>query len=712
MIAACYGKEFSQEMVRDRAFLYKEGAALAGIGSLAESLGFRSLAVKLDYNRLVGKAPMPCIVSWNQNHYVVVYKATARKVWVADPAYGLLTYSKEEFIKGYAQATSDTGAPAGLALLLEPTPELLEHEDQSQKEANKASFGYLFKYLMQYRKHVIQLLIALFLGGGLQLLLPFLTRSVVDIGIGTRDVNLIYLILGAQLLLYATAMSMEFLRGWILMHVNSRINVFLISDFLIKLMKLPVRFFDSKVIGDLIQRINDHKRVEQFMTDTMLRSVFSAFSILILVTALFIFHPGIFAVFIVGTLLELGWIFYYMNRLKVIDRKSFALMSEDQGKLIELINGMQEIRLNNIEKKKRWEWERIQASLFKERLNKLKIDQFQAGGQQFINYVIRLMVILVASLAVINGQMTIGTMLAVIFILGELDGPIGDLINFVLNGQMAKLSLERMGEIHLKEDEESLGDKYLASLPEKHGISLTNVSFSYTDREQDSVLSNVNLIIPQGKVTAIVGVSGSGKTTLLKLLLKFYEPLKGKIQIGGHDFNSFGAAAWRNKVGTVMQESYIFSDTIAGNIALQNEEPDEERLIHAAQVANIHDFFTSLPLGYNTKIGQEGMGLSAGQRQRLLIARAVYKAPEILFFDEATNALDANNELVIMRNLDKFFKGRTVVVVAHRLSTVKNADQIIVVDEGEIVEFGSHDNLVGNRDKYYQLIKNQLELGN
>ncbi|HEY6978768.1 MAG TPA: peptidase domain-containing ABC transporter [Chitinophagaceae bacterium] len=709
MIANHYGKNFSLEFFKENCSMFRQGISLAGLSEMAEKTGFRTLYVKVNFEKMVEKAPLPAVAHWDQDHFIVVYKIKNNKVYVADPAFGLITYTRKEFLSGWANSMKN-GEEEGILLLLQPTPELFEREDA--RKQNKASFAFLTRYLLQYKRYVIQLCLALLFGSVFQLIFPFLTQFIVDYGIANQDINFIYIVLLAKLTLFVSSITVEFIQAWILIHISSRINVYIISDFLIKLMHLPIRFFDTKLIGDLTERIQDHKRIEQFLTETLLQSIFSVFSILVFGIILATYNVTVFLIFLIGTFLELVWIFIFLGKMRHLDNKSFALLSADQSKIYELITGMQEIKLNNIERQKRWEWERIQAALFMVNLKKLKVNQFQNGGSRFLNYLQVVLIIFIAAMATVQHTMTLGTMMAIIFVIGQLNAPIGQLINLALEGQLAKISLERLSEIHSKPDEEEGKKNHTQySLSENRAIDIQNVSFTYAGNEANPVLNNINLFIPQGSLTAIVGVSGSGKTTLLKLLLKFYEPQSGTINIGDRNIECINSSFWREKCGTVMQDSFIFSDTIANNIALK-EPVNEEKLLQAVKIANAHDFIESLPLKYNTRIGQDGVGISQGQRQRILIARAVYKDPEYLFFDEATNALDAENELVIMRNLESFFKGRTVIIVAHRLSTVKNADQIIVIDKGRIIERDNHEKLIANKLKYYELIRNQLELGN
>ncbi|MCK4569898.1 MAG: ATP-binding cassette domain-containing protein, partial [Bacteroidales bacterium] len=512
--------------------------------------------------------------------------------------------------------------------------------------------------------------------------------------------------------LFISQASVEFIRSWILLHISARVNISLISDFLIKLMKLPIGFFDSKMIGDLMQRIGDHTRIENFLTVSSLNILFSVVTLFIFSVVLAIYSLKILLVFLIGSVLYIAWVLLFMKKRREVDYKRFAQMADNQSNLIQLITGMQEIKLNNCEKQKRWDWEKIQARLFKVNIKGLALNQYQQAGAVFFNQTKNILIIFIAADSVVRGDMTLGMMMAVQYIIGQLNSPIDQMITFFHSAQDAKISLERLGEIHQKEDEEKPEEPKVSSLPAKKTIGIRNLTFRYSGSHSDPVLKNLNFEIPEKKMTAIVGPSGSGKTTLVKLLLGFYLPEHGEIKVGELNIRNINGSYWRQQCGAVMQDGFIFSDTIAKNIAVSDEYIDKDKLLHAVNVANIQEFIESLPLAYNTRIGQEGTGLSQGQKQRILIARAVYKNPEFLFFDEATNALDANNEKVIMEKLNQFFEGKTAVVVAHRLSTVTNADQIIVLDKGEVIEKGTHDELTKLKGAYYKLIKNQLELGN
>ncbi|WP_316803119.1 peptidase domain-containing ABC transporter [Pedobacter nototheniae] len=708
MIAKFYGKDYSLQTLREKGNLSKEGISINGISKIGEHIGFRSLAVKVDFEKLKAEAPLPAIAHWNQNHFIVIYKITDKKVYAADPSFGLISYSHEEFLRGWG-CDIVQGKEKGILLLLDPTPDFFSQKGEAT--VNKANISFILKYLMQFKKSLMYVCISLLVGCLLQLVFPFLTQSIIDYGIGNKNIGFINLILCSQLVLIVSLVSVEYIRSIIMVHISVRINIFIISDFLFKLMKLPISFFDVKLTGDLTQRIRDHKRIEDFFTNYLLTSIFSFFSVLVLGGTLLYYNSTIFLIVFLGTAIEFVLVLSSLKRRRYLNNKLFSRLTSEQNILIELITGMQEIKLNNIERMKRWQWQKIQAAIFKTNLKIVSLKQLQHGGSRLIGQLQIILTTFIAAKAVIDGDMTIGVMMAIIYILGQMSAPIYDLIDFIYAFQDAKISLERLGEIHLKKDEE---DENLPSIfssdIENKEITFNNVSFCYPGQTR-SVLENLSLKIPSGKLTAIVGTSGSGKTTLLKLILKFYSPQKGLITIDKNNLDDLDSAEWRSKCGVVMQDGFIFADTIARNIALE-ENINENHLRNAINLANCNDFICALPLEHNTKIGQDGIGLSQGQTQRLLIARAIYKHPDVILFDEATNALDANNEKVIINNLNQFFKGRTVVVVAHRLSTVKNADQIIVMEKGKIIEQGNHASLTTKRSAYYELVKNQLELAN
>ena len=790
MVAKHYGRLFTAQSLRDKAQIGKEGVSMLGISEAAEAIGFRTMGVKIPFEKLAAEAPLPCIVHWDQNHFVVVYeikspltpkggifdslKMAAVKggkkaplppkavtwqpplsntnfipeeiifsskreetgledglkvpptggrglrgtVFVADPGKGLVSYSAEEFCQHWLSAQTE-GTEEGVVLLLEPTPAFFEQDDEPSPYGGRGAYSFerVLAYLWQYKRLLVQLALGLAVGSGLQLLFPFLTQSVVDVGVNTENIPFLYLVLGAQLMLMAGRLSVEFIRSWILLHISTRVNLNILSDFLIKLMKLPVSFFDSKQFGDIMQRIGDHHRIESFLTGQTLSVLFSMVNLLIFGAVLALYNLSIFLIFMGSSVLYIGWVMLFLRQRRKLDYKRFDVAAKNQSSLVQLIQGMQEIRLAGAERPMRWAWERLQARLFRLQMRGLALSQYQQAGAFSINEGKNIFITFLAARAVIEGQLTLGAMLAMQQIVGQLNSPIEQLIGFVQSLQDAKISLERLNEIHTLQDEEPADRQLATTLPKASGLHLKNLTFQYPGAGNELVLENIDLSILPGKTTAIVGMSGSGKTTLLKLLLRFYEPNKGEIRLGEMGLRNISHAHWRTQCGVVMQDGFIFSDSIARNIAVGVERIDAERLEQAVRMANLQTFIDSLPSGLHTKIGAEGNGISQGQRQRILIARAVYKDPQYLFFDEATNALDATNEAVIIQNLNEFFRGntggnrRTVVVVAHRLSTVSHADQIVVLDKGRITETGTHATLVAARGDYWRLVKNQLELG-
>ncbi|WP_313002094.1 peptidase domain-containing ABC transporter [Chryseobacterium gleum] len=709
IVSKYYGKSISLQQIRNLSETTREGSSLLGLSDAAENLGFRSMGVQIDFNTLTEEVPFPCIAHWNKNHFVVVYKIDKNnKVYISDPSYGLITYTREEFIRSWIGENANENTEEGIVLILETTPAFFQTEFDA--EESKASFTFLSKYLLKYKTLVIQLAIGLLGGSLLSLIFPFLTQSIVDVGIQNQDINFIYVVLLAQIMLFLGRMGIETIRSWILLHLSARINISIISDFFIKLMKLPISFFDTRMTGDIMQRINDHHRIEQLLTSSSLNTLFSLVNLIIFSIVLLFYDYRLFLVYLVGAVLYVGWISFFLKKRKELDYKRFSQVSQEQSKVIELINGMQEIKMHNAEKQKRWDWEFLQVKLFKIRIKSLSLEQWQSVGGNFINQMKDILVSFLSAKLVLSGNLTLGMMLSVQYIIGQLNSPLLQLIDFIKQTQDAKISLERLGEIHDKDDEEDKNEQYVMDIPKKD-IEITDMSFRYIGSDVP-VFENLNLTIPYQQTTAIVGASGSGKTTLLKLLMKFYDPDQGEIRIGNTNMKNISPRYWRDHCGVVMQEGYVFNDTIANNIAVGEDHIDKQKLRRAVEIANIKEFIESLPLSYNTKIGNEGVGVSGGQKQRLFIARAVYKAPEYILFDEATSALDANNEKVIMENLEQFFKGKTAVVIAHRLSTVRHADKIIVLDQGRVVEEGSHAELVDLRGEYYRLVRNQLELGN
>ena len=708
MIAGFYNKNLTLDYLRKKCYITREGVSFLGLSEAADSVGFRTLGVKIPYNLLEQKVNLPCIAHWRQKHFVVVYKIKGDKIWVADPAAGLVMYSREDFERNWALTISE-GEKNGLVLIIEPSARFYDIEEQSEVTGG---FKFLLKYFRLYRKYAGQLILGLLIGSFIQLIIPFLTRSIIDIGLNNNDIGFIYLILAAQLALVAGRMSVEFIRGWLLLHIGSRVNVSIISGFLHKLMALPVAYFDTKLTGDILQRIDDNNRIEEFLTSASLSILFSFVNLIVFGVVLAIFSVKIFALFLGSTILYITWISLFMRSRAKLDNLRFREMSVSNSKLINLVNGMQEIKLTQSEMSKRWDWENHQAALFSLKVRGLSLIQYQSAGGTLISEVMNILITIVAAAAVLKGNMTLGMMLAVQFIIGQMNVPVNHIIGFFQMSQDAKISLDRLAEVHNMEDEEAESENRIQKLPENKSIQITGLSFQYEGPRSPYALRDANLIIEENKITALVGVSGSGKTTLLKLLLRFYRPVEGKILVGGTELSNLSLKLWRKEVGAVMQDGFLFPDTIAGNIAPGNETIDEELLVKAAETANIREFIESLPLGYNTKIGANGHGLSEGQKQRLLIARVVYKNPSIVIFDEATNSLDANTEKAIVENLTDFFGGKTVIIVAHRLSTVRNADKIVILDNGQIIETGNHESLIEKKGAYYNLVKNQLELGN
>ena len=701
MLSKFFGKAISLQSLKEKTDWLSYNS-LADIDKDLEIFNFKSNKTHIKYEFIKEQNILPCIIQWKQSRFVVLYKIKKSKYYIADPARGYVIYSQEEFIEGW-----QTGDEKGYCLYCQPTVDFLRLDEG---KSQKFGFSYLFTYVSQYKKLLYQLIFGLFIVSGLQMIIPLLAQSVVDVGIKNNNYNFIILALSGQLIIYLSKSSVEFIRLWILLHVNTRISISLISDFLLKLMKLPLGFFDSKVLGDILQRIYDHDRIERFLSSDTLSIVFSLFNFLVFGILLAIYNIYVFLFFLLGSILYVIWILLFMKKRKSIDYKLFEHYSNNQSKIVQIIQGINDIRLNGREKQKRSEWEQIQISMFYTNIKRLNLYQYQHFGGDLINEIKNVIVTGITAFAVINGSMTLGMMIAVQYIIGQLNSPLEEFILFLNSAQDAKISLDRLGEIHEKEDEEESFEKKLKSLPHNPDLKLDNVSFKY-EGSDFYALKDINLIIPTNKTTAIVGTSGSGKTTLVKLLLAFYKTQEGRILVNNLMLNDFNYNWWRSKCGAVMQDGYIYSESVAQNIAGNDEIIDHEKLRYAIKVANLNDFIDDLPLGFNTKIGEEGRQLSQGQKQRVLIARLVYKNPEFLFFDEATNALDANKEKIIMDNLKGFLDKKTVVIVAHRLSTVKNADQIIVLEKGKMIEIGSHEKLIYKKGAYYNLVKNQLELG-
>ena len=724
IIAAYYGKNYSLQGLREKCHISRQGVSLLGISDAAESIGFRTTGVKITWEQLKNEVKLPCIIHWHQQHFIVVYRIRKKRghrwIYVSDPGEGLLRYSEKQFLQAWLQIktipeklkefiTEIPRDDKGIALLLEPTPRFYQEKGE---EDNRLKFTYLFKYFHPYYKYLIQLGLSVLTASVISLILPFLTQAMVDKGIGLENLHFIAIILIAQVMLVVGQTANNLIRSWLMLHMTTRIGISRISDFLCKLMRLPIAFFDSKMVGDIIQRIGDYNRIQVFISGTLLSMLMALISFIVYGIIMAGYDPVILGIFLCGSILNIWWILLFMKRRRKLDYMRFQEASANQNSIVQLINGMQDIKLNNCEKQKRWEWERIQAKLYKISIKNLTLGQSQEIGGIFIDQTKNVIISFLAAKAVITGNMTLGMMVALQYIIGQLNAPLSQFIQFVQISQDAKLSMERLSEIQERPDEEPEEVKKIHEIPENADIEFQNVTFQYDGPHSDKVLDNISLKIPSDKVTAIVGTSGSGKTTLLKLILGFYTPGEGQLLLGNKPLTCYSESCWRNQCGVVMQEGYIFSDTIANNIGVSDTTPDMARVIEAARIAHIEDFIDSMPLNYNTKIGADGHGLSTGQKQRLLIARAAYKNAKFLILDEATNSLDANNEKYIMEKLQLLFKNKTVIIVAHRLSTVKKADHIIVLDKGQIKEEGSHTSLIAAKGYYYELVKNQLELGN
>lgn len=708
MICNYYGNHYNPLYIQQICHTTNQGVSLLALSDTAKKIGFNPICSQLSLSEL--SLNLPCILHWNQNHFIVLYKIKGEHYYVADPSKGLIKKNKIEF-KDHWISTVSSGEEKGIAMFLEPTSKFYQN-NIIRNDRLKLSFRFLFGYIKQYRKFFFQIIFGLLVGCVLQLILPFLTQSIVDVGIKTQDIGFIWLVLFGQLMLTFSRTAIDFIRRWLLLHISMRINISLVSDFFIKLLKLPMSFFDTKLMGDLMQRMGDHNRVQDFLTSKALNVFFSALSFIVFGIVLFLYNNLIFLVFLHCSMLYGCWIMFFLRRRKILDYELFEKQAENNNKTYQFINAMQEIKLQDCEQRRRWEWEDVQADMFKVQMKSLKLQQTQEAGSIFINEIKNIIITVLSATAVIHGDMTLGMMLAVQYIIGQLNSPVEQLMAFIYALQDVKISLERINEIHTTGNEEDSNRTITTHKDKSEGLSFSKACFKYDFHSPKYTLEDINIHIPEGKVTAIVGASGSGKTTLVKLMLGYYLLNDGDLFICGNNIRNINLKWWRRQCGVVMQDGVIFSESIARNIAVDDGEIDVERLGKAAEIACIRDYIMSLPLKFNTKIGRDGVGLSQGQKQRILIARAVYKNPDYFFLDEATNALDAKNERAIVENLDKFYKGKTVVVVAHRLSTVKNADQIVVLDRGKIVEIGNHESLTAKQGVYYNLVKNQLELGN
>ena len=710
MIARYYGMEYSAEMLRRHCYISREGVSMLGISEAAEYIGFETAAVKITFKQLSEEGVFPCILHWNQKHFVVCYgiekcRYGGYKIHISDPASQRLTYTKDEFERCWIGPNNGNDC-YGVALMLEPGEKFGKVPEERKK--NGLCIRSFWGYLTPYRSMIGQLMLAMLVGSLIQLVLPFLSQAMVDQGINGRDMDIITMILMAQLFFFMSTLSIDYIRSWITLHMNTRIDISLIADFLVKLTAMPLQFFDSRMTGDILQRIGDHGRIKNFLLGNSIRIVFSMINFLVYLCILAYYNMTVLGIFVAGNALYVAWVSFFMRYRRELDIKRFSQSAIEQSKMIQLVQGMQDIKLNNCERQKRWEWERIQVQLFKIGLDGLRIEQIQQSGSVFFTQTTHILIYYIAARAVVEGGMTLGMMMSLSYIIGQVSAPISEFIGFARGFQDAKISLERLNEVHSQDDEETGIEVKRTELPYDRDIEIEHLSFSYNGSEQELALKDISLHIPAHKVTAIVGESGCGKTTLVKLLQGFSDPTRGSIRVGGTALSDINPHVWRASTGSVMQDSFIFSDSIADNIAVNAEESDRERIKYAGRIARIDDFVASLPLGYDTVIGMEGKGISQGQRQRILIARAVYKNPEYIFLDEATNSLDAINEAAIMDNLQKFYEGRTVVISAHRLSTIREADQIVVMEKGEIVERGKHQELLERKGVYYELVRNQI----
>ena len=719
MIAKYYGRKFEITKLRDYCYAGKNGASLLGINDAAEKIGFRCRGVKSNFDRFVNNAIFPCIVHWREDHFIVVTQVKVKtttdnkwigKIYVADPGFGIITYSVDEFLDGWINDLVSE-EEKGSFLMIVPTLEFYHPKSDTDNIQKEFELSHFFSYIKPFKKMFLQVIFGMLISLGFSFVLPFLTQSIVDVGIMNNNMNFIYLILAAQLIIALSELIISYLQGWILLHTTSRVSISMISDFVTKILGLPMSFFDSKKTGDIIQRIGDHSRIQTFFTGTSIGTAMSFLSFFVFAIILGFYNLYMLLIFVIGHALYVTWVMLFLKIRRELDYKYFDKASKTQSNIIEIITGAEDIKLNGCEQKMRNKWESIQAELFHIGIKGLRINQIQGGGAFFFSNITNITLSIFSAYLVINGEITLGMMMSLSYIIGQLKGPVGAFIGFVHAYQDAKISMERLGEVHLADSEESQLDNKVNYLTFKDkDININNLTFSYTGINTPAVLKNITFTIHHNKTTAIVGESGSGKTTLIKLLLNYFPPQSGDIKIGDVKLSNISTPYWRKNCASVMQNNTIFSASIAENIALSSDIIDRDRLYQASLTANIHDFIEQLPSGYNTKIGPEGDGLSQGQKQRIHIARAIYKNPNFIFFDEATNALDANNEKVIIENLKTFFGGKTAVVVAHRLSTVKYADQIIVLSNGEVAEIGTHGSLIEKQGIYYRLVKNQLEI--
>ncbi|MDB5146268.1 MAG: transporter ATP-binding protein [Mucilaginibacter sp.] len=705
IIAKHYGKYYSLQHLRDKCGVSREGVSFLDLSYAGESIGLRSMATSSTIEDLTHIVPLPAIIHWDNSHFVVVYKVSAKKVYLSDPAKGLVSYPVRDLERYWYDESRERGS----VLIIEPQADFKQREAGDRIERKK-TIENIISYFTPYKRSFLNVFVVMLVATLLQAFLPFISKAVIDIGIHTNDLHFINIVLIANITIILCMTLSNAVRDWILLHVTSRINIALISDYLIKIMRLPVTFFENKMVGDILQRANDNERIRSFITNNSLNLLFSGLTFLIFSIILLIYNGIMFSIFFAGSVLYIFWVLAFMKVRKKIDWEYFGLVSKNQSFWVETVSAITDIKLNNYETKKRWRWEKIQAQIFKLNQKTQAISNWQSSGAQCIDSLKNLLITFFAARAVIAGDITFGVMISTQFIIGMLSGPVNQFVSFIISAQYAQISFLRLNEVHQipdEEEDEKLND---IQLPSNRSLALKNLSFQY-HHNGALILKNINLVIPEGKVTAIVGDSGSGKSTLLKILLRLYKPSYGDLCIGDMNLNTLSLRNWRNVCGAVMQDGKIFSDTILNNIVLEDEKIDFERLKQAVSAANIATEIEQLPLGYNTVMGEMGRGLSGGQKQRILIARALYKNPDFLFFDEATNALDAINEQKIVQALDDVFKGKTVIVVAHRLSTIRKADQIVVLKDGSVTETGNHETLMQRRGHYFNLIQSQFDNG-
>jgi len=700
IICKYYGKNFSMKYLRDKCSITKEGVSLKDLSRVSDEIGLRTLPLKTSYSDLVNKIPLPCIIHWNYSHFVVLYKIKEDRAYVSDPQSGLITYSREDFEYGWKK-----NEERGIILVIEPSAKFYDIEDVKTDNI----LSNYFKYLKPHYNFLTQVFVGMLLGVFISLLFPFITQAIVDIGIETQDFNFINILLVATVVLTLSSVFSGYVQSRMMLYVSDRVNINMVSDFIHKLVHLPTTFFERKMTSDILNRINDHNRIQQFILNSFLGIIIATLSLIIYSAILAYYSTTLFLFFIIGTILYVLWVSLFLKKRRVLDYKYFDSNSFNQNEIIQIAENSTEIKINNLQQRKRWDWEKSRFEIYGLNIKLLNLTQIQSIGTNLINRLKNVFITFFAAKAVINGDMTLGMMLSAQYIIGQMNGPVGQFIQFIQSYQDAKISLERVSEVVNDEEEEAVFEKLELELPTSKTISIKNMSFKYHSTN-NYVLKNINLEIPEGKMTAIVGQSGSGKTTLMKILLRLYQNYEGSITIENTNFTSINIHNWRSNCGAVLQEGKIFSDTIFQNIVLEEDNVDMEKLNTSLQLANLNDFINQLPQKIYTAIGDVGIGISGGQKQRILIARALYKDPDFLFFDEATNSLDTKNENEISTNLSKTIKGKTTIVIAHRLSTVKNADQIVVLEQGEIAEIGSHTELLKNKGAYYNLISNQLEL--